>query len=98
MSIAEIIGYDSAGDSFSFAEIFRWDPVKDEFEFVGENNSYILENKIAPKRGIPPHKKRDIYALVRRRARIMEKLSQSGAKDYYDFYRVISKAQKEGIF
>ena len=98
VSISEIISYDSAADSFSFAEVFVWNPVTDEFEFVGENNSYLLEYKIAPKRGIPPTKKRQIYSLVRRRARILEKLSESGINDYYEFYKVISKAQKEGIF
>ena len=98
VSISEIISYDSAVDSFSFAEVFQWNPVTDEFDFVGENNSYLLEYKIAPKRGIPPSKKRQIYSLVKRRARILEKLSQSGVSDYYEFYKVISKAQKEGIF
>ena len=98
VSISEIISYDSAADSFSFAEVFQWDPVTDTFEFVGENNSYLLEYKIAPMRGIPPTKKRQIYSLVKRRARILEKLSQSGVNDYYEFYKVISKAQKEGIF
>ena len=98
VSISEIISYDSAADSFSFAEVFQWNPVTDTFDFVGENNSYLLEYKIAPMRGIPPTKKRQIYSLVKRRARILEKLSQSGVSDYYEFYKVISKAQKEGIF
>lgn len=97
-SISEIIGYDSASDSFSFTEAFRWDPVKDVFEFTGDMNSYLLEQRIAPARGIPPHKKRQIYALVKRRARILEKLLESGVTDYYEFYRVLSKAQKDGIF
>ena len=98
VTIAEIIGYDSASDAFSFAEVFRWNPVDDEFDFVGDMNSYILEQKIAPKIGIPPHKKREVYSVVRRRARILEKLSESGIDDYHEFYKVISKAQKEGIF
>jgi flagellar protein FlaI len=98
LSVNEIIGYDSASNSFSFTEVFHWDPVKDEFEFKGDMNSYILEQKIAPRRGIPPHKKRLVYELVKRRARILEKLLQNGVTDYYEFYKVISKAQKEGIF
>ncbi|MDP6514980.1 MAG: ATPase, T2SS/T4P/T4SS family, partial [SAR202 cluster bacterium] len=98
LSISEIIGYDSVGGSFSFAEIFRWDPVKDIFEFVGDMNSYLLEQKIAPRRGIPPHKKREIYSVVRRRARVLQKLSESGLRGYHEFYKVISKAQRDGIF
>lgn len=98
MSINEIIGYDTATDSFSFTEVFRWNPITDEFEFTGEMNSFLLEHKIAPMRGIPAHKKKQIYSLLKRRARILEKLSQNGLSDYNEFYKVISKAQKEGIF
>ena len=98
LSIAEIISYESSSDTFSFAEIFRWDPQNDSFVFVGETNSYNLEHKIGPRRGIPPSKRREIYAVVRRRARILERLSQSGVKNYHDFYTLISKAQKEGTF
>lgn len=97
-SIAEIISYDSVADTFSFADIFKWDPVKDEFDFVGENNSFMLEYKIAPMRGIPPTKKRQIYALIKKRARILEKLAEKGITDYMEFYKVIAKAQKDGIF
>lgn len=98
VSISEIIGYDSVDGTFSFAEIFRWDPVTDEFEFVGDMNSYLLEQKIAPKRGIPPHKKREIYSVLRRRARVLEKLNDSGVTDYHEFYKVIAKAQRDGVF
>ena len=98
VSINEIVGYDSVADAFSFVEVFRWDPVKDIFEFVGNMNSYILEHKIAPMMGIPPSKKRQIYSMISRRARILEKLAASGVDDFYEFFKVISKAQREGIF
>ena len=97
-SISEIISYDSVADTFSFADLFKWDPVTDKFDFVGENNSFLLEYKIAPKRGIPPNKKRLIYQLIKKRARILEKLADKGITEYYEFYKVIAKAQKDGIF
>ena len=98
VSINEIVGYDSAYDSFSFVEVFRWDPIKDVFDFSGHMNSYLLEHKIAPKRGIPSNKKRQIYGMVSRRARILEKLAESGVTDFHEFYKVIAKAQRQGIF
>ena len=98
ISVNEIVGYDSASDSFSFVEVFRWDSVKDVFDFIGNMNSYILEQKIAPKRGIPSNKKRQVYAIITRRARVLEKLAKSGVMDFYEFYRVIAKAQRQGIF
>jgi flagellar protein FlaI len=97
-SINEIVGYDPITQSFSFVEVFRWDPVSDVFLFTGDGNSYLLEHKIAPKLGIPPHKKRRIYSEVERRGKILEKLSQQGVKNFYDLLKVLAKAQREGLF
>jgi len=44
ISINELVGYDSASDSFSFVEVFRWNSAEDVFEFTGNMNSYLLEN------------------------------------------------------
>lgn len=97
-SINEIVGYDPVTQSFSFVEVFKWDPVTDVFHFTGDSNSYLLEQKIAPKLGIPPHKKRRIYNEVDRRARILEKLNQQGVKNFYDLLKVLAKAQRDGLF
>ncbi len=98
VSINEIIGYDTKDDAFSFVEVFRWDPATDTFEFTGDQNSYHLENKIAAGRGYPPARRRQIYSLVQRRARILEKLSESGLNEYNEVYKVIAKASREGLF
>lgn len=97
LSISELVGYDSASDSFSFVEVFRWDSAMDTFEFVGKMNSYLLEQKIALKRGIPEHKKRQIYAELDRRARILKKLHEQNVSGYYELLEVLAKAQREGL-
>jgi len=99
MSINEIVGYDPESRSFSFVEIFRWDPIKDQFLFPGEMNSYLLERKIAPRRGIPPSQMKSIYAELKRRARILERIhKEKGIRDFYEVLRVLSQAQKRGLF
>jgi archaeal flagellar protein FlaI len=98
VSINEIVGYDPISQSFSFVEAFRWDSTTDSFIFSGEGNSYLLEYKIAPKLGIPIHKKRRIYAEIERRAKILERLSSQGVKNFYELLDVIAKAQREGLF
>ena len=98
VSISEIVGYDSASDSFSYIEIFRWNPVDDTFEFSGYVNSYMLEERIAMQRGIPPHKKRTIYNELTRRANILKKLQEQKVDDFNELYQVLSKAYKEGLF
>ena len=98
VSISEIVSYESPSDSFSYIEIFRWNPPEDKFDFVGSNNSYILENKIAFKRGIPTGKRRIIYREVARRASILEKIHKSGRSGFYELLQVLAKAQREGLF
>ena len=98
LSINEIVGYDSSSDSFSFIEVFRWNPVDDTFEFSGYTNSYLLEERIAMMRGIPPTKKRDIYNELTRRAKILKKLHEQKIEDFYELYQVLAQAYGEGVF
>jgi flagellar protein FlaI len=99
LSINELFGYDSVTDSFSYAETFHWDPITDQHEFTGYMNSYLLENKVAPARGIPPQQRRRIYADIERRARVLEKLHKSsGIANFYELYKVLGNAKKQGLF
>jgi flagellar protein FlaI len=98
-SISEIVGYDPVANIFSYVEVFRWDPVADTFEFVGRRNSYLLEDKIAIRRGIPPDRKWQIYSVVERRAKILEKLhKEKGVHDFYELLKVLARAQQEKLF
>ncbi len=98
LNISEIIGYDPVNGSFSFVEVFRWDPIKDDFEFVGFNNSYLLEQRIAPSRGFDEKRRRLIYKEVDRRGALLEKLAESGVNNFYELFKLLSKAQKQGLF
>jgi len=97
LSINELVGYDPVSDSFAFVEVFRWNSSKDEFEFTGNMNSYLLENKIAAARGLSAQNKRAIYDELSRRAALLEKLAEQGVNDFYALYGVFSKAQREGL-
>ncbi len=97
MSINELVGYDSAADAFSFVEVFRWNSADDTFEFTGHMNSYLLETKVAPKRGFSSQDKRGIYKELDRRAALFERLADQGTTDFYELYKVFSKAQREGL-
>jgi flagellar protein FlaI len=98
-SITEIVNYDSTTDTFSFVESFRWDQEKDIFEFTGNMTSFILEERIAPKLGIPGHKKQRVYAELERRAMILSKLHKDrGIRGFYEVLDVLNKAQQEGLF
>ncbi len=97
-AISEIVNYDPVNNSFSFVEIFRWDPVKDIFEFTGFNNSYLLEQHIAPTRGLSEKNRRQIYKEVDRRGALLQKLGESGVSNFYELFKLLAKAQKQGLF
>ena len=98
-SISEIVGYDTASNSFSFVEVFRWNQARDVFEFTGDKNSYVLEELIAPTRGLPPSRKWEIYKEMEKRTKVLEKLHlERGITDYYELLKVLTKAQQEGLF
>lgn len=97
-SINEIVSYDSVSDSFSFIETFTWNPLDDSFLFRGYQNSYILENKIAPRRGFPEEKRREVYKILKQRAEVLKRMHEQGSTNFYDVYGILSKAYREGLF
>jgi flagellar protein FlaI len=97
-SINEIVGYDPVDQAFSFIQAFRWNPANDAFEFPGYMNSYLLEEKIAIKRGIPPFKRKAIYTELKRRAKIFQRLHQERqVRDFYEVFGVFAEAHRQGL-
>ena len=97
-SINEIVNYDSVNDSFSFIESFTWNPLDDSFLFRGYQNSYLLENKIAPRRGFPEEKRREVYKILKQRAEVLKRMHEQGNTNFYEVYGILSKAYREGLF
>lgn len=97
-SINEIVGYDPTTESFSVVEAFRWNPATDAFDFPGFMNSFVLEEKIALKRGIPPFKRKMIYTELKRRAKIFQRLHlDKKLKNFYEIFAVIAEAQRQKL-
>jgi len=98
MSINEIIGYEPDTQSFSYLEAFRWDPATDTFQFPGYMNSYLLEQRIASKRGIPPNKRKEIYVDMQKRAKIFERLhKEKGVRGFDEFFRILAEARRQKL-
>jgi len=61
-------------------------------------NSFILEEKIALKRGIPPFKRKVIYTELKRRAKIFQRLHlERKLKNFYDVFQVLAEAQRQKL-
>jgi archaeal flagellar protein FlaI len=97
LSINEIVGYNPTTKGFNYIEAFSWDPVTDKFIFRGNRASYLLEQKIAKKMGIPQEKMHLIYDEVDKRRKILEKVRDSKITDYDEFFKTITKVQKSDM-
>jgi archaeal flagellar protein FlaI len=97
-SINEIVGYDSVNDAFSFMEVFRWKPVDDSFDARGVNQSYLLEEKVATRRGIPYEKRQQVYSLLKQRAEVLRRIQEQKITGFWELYSTLSKAYREGYF
>ncbi|MDY7082092.1 MAG: type II/IV secretion system ATPase subunit, partial [Halobacteria archaeon] len=69
-SIQEIEGYSKELGGVVTSETFEWDPAGDDLIFKGMNNSYMLEEKIAPNKGYEDVRR--IYDDLELRKRIIE--------------------------
>jgi flagellar protein FlaI len=97
LSVNEVLGFNPDKGGISFIEAFSWDPVTDSFIFSAMGSSYLLEQKIATRLGIPTKKKKVIYEEIEKRAKILERLSNEGIVSYYDFFNTVAKITKHGM-
>lgn len=95
ISVDEILGFNEALGGVMTRTVFMWSPSTDEHIFKGMNNSYILEEKIATKLGYTD--KRRIYEDLFERAKILERMSETGITKYDDVFNTIKSFQREGV-
>ncbi len=94
LSVEEILGYSSELGGVMTKSVFVWDPLRDEHIFRGLNNSYILEEKIAPLLGYSDPRK--IYDDLFLRAKIIKKMIAHNMFRYRDVVKIIFDFQKFG--
>jgi len=97
-SINEILGFDPETGAFNFIEVFRWNSATDLFEFPGYMNSTMLEDVIAPKMGLARHETRRMYEIIDERASAFRKIREQGTTNFYDLYKFLAQAHRQGLF
>jgi flagellar protein FlaI len=97
VSVNEIVDYNPVDHTYSFITAFRWKPEDDTFEFSGDMNSFVLEDKIAMRRGLPEAQRRHIYTELRRRARVLERIHKNaGITGFQRLFDIVSEGRKRG--
>lgn len=94
-SVQEIEGYSSEMDGVVTRQVFDWDPVNDEHRFKGLNNSFVLEEQIAPLLGYKDT--RQIYETLDHRSEVVERMIEEGILGYHDVNEVIDGYQRDGV-
>jgi flagellar protein FlaI len=95
LSIEEILGYSESMGGVMTRAVFVWNPVNDQHIFRGMNNSFILEEKVAMKRGYKD--KRDVYRELALRAKILDKMTEMNMTNYKTVNDILRAFQKEGV-
>jgi len=93
-SVDEIIRYSKDLDGVLTRSVFRWDPFTDTHFFRGMNNSFILEEKIAPR--LKYEDKRMIYDELKARAKILKNMVDRNIVAYDEVNRLMSAFYKAG--
>ncbi len=94
LSITEIIKYNDEVKKVLTKEVFHWDNVKDQHQFRGMYNSYILEQKVALLMGMKDP--REIYDLMKKRAKIIQGLIDNKINDYFEVVKLMKAYREEG--
>lgn len=98
LSVNEIMGYDPIAQTFSVIEVFHWNPARDTFDFPGYMSSYLLEEKVALKQGIPSFKRKAIYTKLKRRARILQRIHRGKkTRGFYEVFQILAEAYRQNL-
>ncbi len=93
-SIDEIEGYNREIDGIISRKSFEWKPEQDVHVFTANNNSYILEEKIARNAGYSDTA--EIYQEHKLRKKILERMVEEKIFDYYKVVECIWEFYREG--
>jgi len=95
ISIDEILKYSKEKGGVLTRNMFMWEPDRDQFFFNGINNSYILEEKIAPR--LKYKDKAMVYRDLEARAKAIEMLVERKIFDYDVLNRILDEYFERNI-
>lgn len=94
-SVREIEGFSKQMDGLVTRQVFDWDPVRDITRFLGRNNSFVLEEKVAEALGYADPRK--VYDELDTRAEVIRKALAKNLVGYDEAIEVINTYQTGGI-
>jgi flagellar protein FlaI len=94
-SIHEIEEYSKHADGLVTKEVFEWESSSDDLIFKGQNNSTLLEDKIAGLKGYTDRSR--IYADLELRKRIIQQMVYKDIVGFQEVNETINAFQRDGV-
>lgn len=97
IEVDEIIDVDPVTNDVIYVPVFTYDAVYDKIVFAGKGASYLIENKIAIRRGIDRKNINVLYDELNLRAKFIEYLINKKVFNYFDVWNWILKVRQLGL-
>ncbi|MEM0064950.1 MAG: type II/IV secretion system ATPase subunit [Metallosphaera sp.] len=97
VEVDEIIDIDPVTNDVVYIPSFTYDPVEDKIIFAGRGASYLIENKVAVRRGISRRNIGLLYDELNLRAEFLKSLADKKVFNYFDVWANILMARQIGL-
>jgi Type IV secretory pathway, VirB11 components, and related ATPases involved in archaeal flagella biosynthesis len=97
VEVDEIIDIDPVTNDVVYIPAFTYDPAEDKIIFAGRGASYLVENKVAIKRGIERKNIGILYDELNLRAEFLKILISKKIFNYFDVWNQILRTRQFGI-
>ncbi|MEM0321226.1 MAG: type II/IV secretion system ATPase subunit [Thermoprotei archaeon] len=97
IEVDEIIDVDPATSDIVYVPAFTYDPLEDKQVFAGRGSSYLIENKVAVRRGLDRKNIVKLYEELEARAKLLSTLTQNKVFNYFDVWLQILRARQVGL-
>jgi len=97
IEVDEVIDVDPVTNDVIFVPAFTYDPVYDKINFAGKGSSYLIENKIAVRRGIDRRNMGVLYEELNQRANFLKSLVDNKVFNYFQVWDWILKSKQIGV-
>lgn len=97
IEVDEIIDVDPATNDVIYIPSFTYDATEDKIIFAGRGSSYLIENKIAIRRGVSRKNIGILYDELNLRADFLRILVEKKIFNYFDVWEYILRARQLGL-
>ncbi|MCH4815375.1 MAG: type II/IV secretion system ATPase subunit [Saccharolobus sp.] len=97
VEVDEIIDIDPVTNDVVYIPAFTYDPAEDKIIFAGRGASYLIENKVAIRRGIERRNIGILYDELNLRAEFLKILISKKIFNYFEVWNQILRARQFGI-